>query len=113
MKFTIEGSVTVTASLDEDRRVVLKITDTGVGMDVRELPRLMEPFSQADESFQRSFQGTGLGLPIAKSLMDVLGGDIEVESEIGAGTTVTLIFPAERTIAGTDQQSDAVTSAVE
>lgn len=72
---------------------LFSITDTGVGMSDEELSRLFQPFTQADSSTVRRFGGTGLGLSICKQLVDIMGGHIEVESEVGVGTTFNITLP--------------------
>jgi signal transduction histidine kinase len=66
---------------------------------------VLEPFSQAHETHKGSIQGSGLGLPISKSLMELHGGDLAIESVEGAGTTVTLRLPAERVQHARDPRS--------
>ena len=91
-KFTAKGSVTVRAKVDhEDKqhiRVTCSVADTGIGVTQEQVTRLFKPFSQADSSTQRSYGGSGLGLSICKALVDVLGGKIWLESQLGEGTTV-------------------------
>lgn len=98
-KFTAKGSVTVRAKTDHETadsvQVTCSVQDTGIGITQEQVSRLFTPFSQADSSTQRSYGGSGLGLSICKSLIDVLHGKIWLESQIGKGTTVsfTLDFP--------------------
>lgn len=91
IKFTEHGevSILVTAQEDTDNDTLIRfsISDTGIGIPEKVLTILFEPFSQADRSTTRRFGGTGLGLSIAKHLTELMGGDIEVESEEGAGST--------------------------
>ncbi len=89
IKFTEDGEVRLrvaTASHQLDR-IVFEVTDTGIGMTQDQVDRLFEPFQQGDASVTRRFGGTGLGLAISKRLVDRLGGDIEVESEFGRGSS--------------------------
>ena len=72
--------------------------DTGGGIAPEELSRVMEPFGQAKDHAHLAQEGTGLGLPLSQKLMELHGGTLSLESEHGVGTTVTLIFPPERTI---------------
>jgi CheY-like chemotaxis protein len=67
--------------------------DTGVGIDPYKIKNILEPFRQESEGLSRSFEGMGLGLSIAKQLIDILNGEIKIKSEIGSGTTVSLKFP--------------------
>lgn len=94
VKFTEKGSVTLSITYSpHDRkcgRLVLEVSDTGIGMSEAQLSRLFQAFSQADESMTRRFGGTGLGLCISKRLAGILGGDIQVDSKLGVGTTFQL-----------------------
>lgn len=97
-KFTAEGSVTIRARTEFEDIKTLKVTcsivDTGIGVTQEQVSRLFKPFSQADDSTQRSYGGSGLGLSICKALISVLNGKIWLESQLGVGTTVafTLTF---------------------
>ncbi|MEM1041560.1 MAG: ATP-binding protein [Bacteroidota bacterium] len=91
VKFTDEGAVRLTVGADE-QRVVLRVIDTGIGMDAADVPALFDAFEQASTGLSRTHEGTGLGLPITKQLIDLLGGRVEVQSVPGAGTTFTVSF---------------------
>ena len=94
VKFTSEGgSVSITASPEVQGSVVIKITDTGIGISKSELPRLGERFYRIDKTRSREMGGTGLGLSIVKHLMKAHEGSMEIESTLGKGTTVSLHFP--------------------
>jgi signal transduction histidine kinase len=94
VKFTpVGGEVTVSAQLLPDGAVLVDVTDTGFGMRAEDIPRALEPFQQIDSSHARGFPGTGLGLPIAKGLIEAHGGRLEIESSPGAGTRVTILLP--------------------
>ena len=100
VKFTPEGGdVTVSAKVDNDGAVKIKIIDTGIGMSERDIAKAMEPFEQADSTHSRKHEGTGLGLYISRNLMGLHGGTLSIDSEPGKGTTVTVRFPLERTVA--------------
>jgi CheY-like chemotaxis protein len=93
VKFTEAGDVTLRVSCDADTRLFrVRVEDTGIGMSPEELTQItrFERFGQGDGSTTRRFGGTGLGLRISHSLARMLGGDIDVESEIGAGSAFTL-----------------------
>jgi signal transduction histidine kinase len=99
VKFTPRnGLVRIEGGLSKDGEIVVAVTDTGFGIAPDVLPHLFLPFRQGDNSISRQFGGTGLGLAISRRLMDLHNGRIEVESELGKGTTVTITLPAERVI---------------
>jgi two-component system, sensor histidine kinase LadS len=89
IKFTEQGFVGITVAHDEET-LIIQVKDSGVGITSEQLPRLFDPFSQADNSINRRFGGTGLGLSISRRLAQGLGGDISVESVIRKGSTFTL-----------------------
>jgi PAS domain S-box-containing protein len=101
VKFTSKGSVTVglkhVESSDNPNSVLLRfsITDTGIGLSDEQIGRLFKPFSQSDQTITRKFGGTGLGLTIAKRLAKLMGGDIEVTSALGQGSTFTVCIAVE------------------
>ncbi len=97
IKFTPEGgNVTLSTGIGKDGDFVLTVSDTGVGIAEADLELALAPFSQVDNSQQRSHEGTGLGLPIRGALAELHGGTLELESEPGLGTTVTVRLPSER-----------------
>ena len=99
IKFTQGGgSVTIEAGVDEDNRMVFTVADTGPGIAPEHLESVLIPFRQADGSLGRIHGGAGLGLPLAKSLAELHGGELTLESTLGVGTTVTVALPPERTI---------------
>ena len=92
IKFTHEGSVRVVTDYD-DGILRLSVADTGIGIEQDKLGKIFEKFEQADASTTRHFGGTGLGLAISKGLVELLGGDLHVESEVGQGTTFGFHIP--------------------
>ena len=92
VKFTPAGSITVAA---QRRRggVEISVTDTGVGIPPEGKAAIFEPFHQLDNSTTRKYEGTGLGLHIVKRLLELLQGTIEVESEVGRGSTFRVWIP--------------------
>jgi len=93
IKFTERGGkVTVSAGV-EASRLVLRVTDTGVGIAADDLKRIGDPFFQAGKTYQRRHEGTGLGLSIVKSLVGLHAGELTVQSKIDEGTTVTVALP--------------------
>jgi signal transduction histidine kinase len=96
IKFTPgPGTVTI-AARREAGTVVITVADTGIGIAADDLDKALEPFGQIDNRLARAYEGTGLGLPLSKQLMEVHGGSLRLDSTPGVGTTVTLTFPAER-----------------
>ena len=92
-KFTERGEVRLAAQADPDW-VRISVADTGIGMTPEQVRRLFQEFSQADASTTRRYGGTGLGLAISRKLARLMGGDIQVESASGVGTTFTVRLPA-------------------
>jgi len=100
VKFTLpEGRVTISAEVMPDRSLKLSVSDTGIGMTADEIPLAVSRFGQVEGSLSRSYAGAGLGLSIVTSLIELHGGNCHIESEKGVGTTVSLCFPPERTVA--------------
>ncbi len=94
VKFTPAGGrVLVTASKIGNSDLQITITDTGIGMDEQGLDQAMSKFGRADSKVARNREGTGLGLPLSKSLMELHGGTLDLSSSPGAGTVVRLQFP--------------------
>lgn len=82
--------------IDAVGRLVLQIDDTGFGIPAKDLEVIFEPFGQSSSGYEAAERGTGLGLPIVRSLMELHGGTAEISSAVGGGTEVTLTFPASR-----------------
>lgn len=99
VKFTKTGRVEVRvffdAPVDDRLRMCIEVQDTGIGMAPETIARLFQPFVQADVTTSRKFGGTGLGLVISKRLIELLGGTITVESQLGQGTTFRVVLPVE------------------
>ena len=81
-----------------DSGYVLQIIDTGIGIAFADIPKALAPFTQLDSDLNRKYEGTGLGLPLTKALAELHGGSLDLQSEVGVGTTVTVRFPAERIV---------------
>jgi len=96
-KFTRDGTVALRITREgrgHGARVVFRVSDTGIGMTEEQMGRLFEAFTQADASTASRYGGTGLGLAITKRLSALMGGDVRVESTLGAGSTFILTLPA-------------------
>ncbi len=107
VKFTAQGSVTVRAVVDRveaEQTAVLRfsVTDTGPGIAPEVAERLFEPFRQADQSTRRRFGGTGLGLSISRRIVELMGGRIGFESDIGRGSTFWFAVPLS-SVAGDEE----------
>mgnify|MGYP001370496803 CR=1 FL=1 len=108
LKFTPAGGTVKVEALEQSNGgVMISISDTGVGMTPDEIRIALEPFGQVDSAHTRWREGAGLGLPIAKSLVDLHGGELTVTSVKGKGTDVTIILPPARQISVMDAR-DAV-----
>ena len=94
VKFTpASGKITLSAAVEGDDYVLIRVEDTGIGVPVDEIPRLGERFYRVYKTRSREMGGTGLGLSIVKHLMAAHGGRMEIESHLGKGTIVSLLFP--------------------
>jgi two-component system cell cycle sensor histidine kinase PleC len=100
VKFTPEnGSVTLGLEVDELKKLVaIKVVDTGIGMSEKDIPKAMASFGQVDNKLSRKYEGTGLGLPLTKKLVELMNGKFEITSTIGIGTTVTITFKYDEII---------------
>lgn len=94
IKFTLEGSVKIETVADKSN-VLIKITDTGIGIEKEQLDKLFKPFSQVESGLTRTYEGTGLGLSICEKLLSLLNGSIQIESEFGKGSTIIIILPKD------------------
>ncbi|WP_281016273.1 MULTISPECIES: response regulator [unclassified Minwuia] len=90
------GHVEIRAEIDTNGDLHLIVADTGIGIKPEDIPRVMEAFGQADATHSRKHEGTGLGVPLTKSLVELHGGRFEMDSEPGVGTTVSLVLPGKR-----------------
>jgi len=104
IKFTPAGGrVTVTGEIDTSVLRV-RIRDTGIGIGAQDIALVQQPFYRVNSVLDGKHQGAGLGLPFAKSVVELHGGTLEIESELGSGTTVTVTFPVIRALADGGQQ---------
>ncbi|MGE5478239.1 MAG: ATP-binding protein [Bacteroidales bacterium] len=93
VKFTPEGGAIAVTAQAEDQHVMVKVTDTGIGIAAEDIPRALEAFGQIDSSRSRRFPGSGLGLPLSRRLVELHGGTLSIASTVGTGTEVTLRLP--------------------
>ncbi|MEO5510574.1 MAG: HAMP domain-containing sensor histidine kinase, partial [Longimicrobiales bacterium] len=106
VKFTDEGTVTAEGAV-RGREFVLRVSDTGIGIEGENFHRIFDPFWQVEQKATRRATGTGLGLTVTKRLANLLGGDVDVMSTPGEGTTFTVCLPnaeAQRAVAHTEAQ---------
>ncbi len=82
--------------------LVFQIADTGIGIALDDIPKVLAPFGQVESVYDRENHGTGLGLPLTKSLVEMHGGALDLQSEVGVGTTVTIRLPPTRIVASMD-----------
>jgi signal transduction histidine kinase/CheY-like chemotaxis protein len=100
-KFTDQGTITLTVSAEDvggRNWMTFRVKDSGIGMSQDQIAKVFEAFTQADNSTTRKYGGTGLGLTITRKFCQMMGGDIEVESVQGAGSTFTIHLPADEMV---------------
>ncbi len=102
LKFTDSGEIAIEAHIrpsdNETCGLMIRVHDSGIGIPADKLPLIFEKFTQADESITRRFGGSGLGLSIARSLVELMGGDVVVESDPGTGSSFTVTLDLPRTM---------------
>ncbi|MBT4966929.1 MAG: PAS domain S-box protein [Alphaproteobacteria bacterium] len=100
-KFTKSGGeIAIECKLAENGRYEISVIDTGIGIAPPDIQKAMSTFGQVESSLDRRFEGSGLGLPLVKSLSELHGGGLKIESEFGVGTKATIWFPKERVVGG-------------
>ena len=92
------GRVTVGVQRLAEGRLRVAVSDTGIGIAAADLPKALAAFGQVESALSRKHEGTGLGLPLSKALVELHGGALEIESEAGVGTTVAVTFPSFRVL---------------
>lgn len=100
IKFTNPtGSVTICVKEDESKGLVyIQVIDTGIGINDRDVPKVLSEFGQVDNELSRKYEGTGLGLPLTRKLVALMKGTFDLQSTVGEGTTITLTFPYDSSI---------------
>ncbi len=97
VKFTPRGgSVEVHSDIEPDGTYTISVVDSGVGIAPEDIEKALAPFGQIDSGLDRKYEGTGLGLPLTKSLVEAHGGTLTLESSLGVGTTIKVKLPGER-----------------
>lgn len=106
VKFTPSGgTVTVRTWSRAESGLVIQVDDNGIGIALEDVPKALSPFGQIDGKLNRKNDGTGLGLPLAKSLVELHGGSLDLQSQVGIGTTVTVRFPPERIVKAPEKKT--------
>ncbi|MBL6932008.1 MAG: PAS domain S-box protein [Rhodospirillales bacterium] len=99
IKFTpAGGEITVRANLNGDGDFIIQVVDNGIGIRKEDIPKVLMPFEQVENIMTRTHEGSGLGLPLVKYLVEAQGGLLDIDSQIGHGTTVTVHFPKSKTV---------------
>jgi signal transduction histidine kinase len=97
IKFTATGgNVTLTICCSSDTGYMFQVADTGIGIAPEDIPKALSQFGQIDGDLNRKYQGTGLGLPLTKALIEMHGGRLDLQSQVDVGTTISVHFPATR-----------------
>jgi len=107
VKFTPEGGRVHVSIYRQAAGLAIKVTDTGIGIPAEQIAQALQPFRQIKSKVSGKYEGTGLGLPLAKHLVELHGGTLTLESEVDAGTTATVILPPERLAASSPRLSAA------
>ena len=100
VKFTPRGgTVTIAAAIEDDGHFSILVKDTGIGIAPEDIDKVLKPFTQADSTLARKYEGTGLGLTLVRSLVEIHGGRFDLKSTEGVGTSAIVRLPAERVLA--------------
>ena len=90
--------MTLEVCSSESCSIRFRVIDNGIGMSPASIPQIMEPFTQVDSNLNRRYEGTGLGLPLTKALVELHGGRLELTSQLGEGTIAIVCLPVERRV---------------
>ena len=93
VKFTNQGEIEFGYRMKGKDRLLFFVKDTGIGIDIEQIKRIFERFHQIDNKTTRKYEGTGLGLAISKAIIELMGGFISVQSQLGKGSTFTFSLP--------------------
>ena len=111
LKFTAHGAITLRAAIEGGNRLVISVSDTGIGIPADKLEEIFESFKQVDAATTRKFGGTGLGLSICRNLARAMGGDISVRSTLGEGSTFAVSIPYQAAVQDLGGDHDPATAA--
>jgi signal transduction histidine kinase len=98
VKFTPEGGKVHVSSLLKTDGLAIEVSDTGIGIAAEDIPKVMTSFGQVESKVSRKYEGSGLGLPLAKHLVELHGGTLTIQSQVDVGTTVTVMLPSNRIV---------------
>jgi signal transduction histidine kinase len=98
VKFTPEGGKVQVSSLLKNDGLAIQVSDTGIGIAAEDMAKVMTSFGQVESRVSRKYEGSGLGLPLAKHLVELHGGTLTIQSQVDVGTTVTVMLPSNRIV---------------
>jgi signal transduction histidine kinase len=98
VKFTPEGGKIHVSSFLKDGDLAMEVRDTGIGIAAEDIVKVMTSFGQVESKISRKYEGSGLGLPLAKHLVELHGGTMTIQSQVDVGTTVTIVLPSDRIV---------------
>ncbi len=105
VKFTPQGGTITVSAVQTDINVHVRVTDTGIGIAEKDKERLAKPFEQIENQFSKTKEGTGLGLALTKSLIEMHNGRMDVDSQLGQGTTVEVTLPIHQPVKSTEPRA--------
>jgi signal transduction histidine kinase len=98
VKFTLEGGQVRVTSFMKNGALMIEVSDSGIGIAAKDIAKVMTAFGQIESKVSRKYEGSGLGLPLAKHLAELHGGTLTIESQVKRGTTVTIMLPSDRIV---------------